>query len=439
MALLKNLRGRWGGIPYRPLRSGRLLFGRRSVWSPVTCCWALVWMLFIFMVEIAVFRLAVQRCVWPAQALQGTLDDADIFRLAIVADPQIIDQYSYKQSGAALALTEFYTDIYMIKSYRYLQKLQKPDAILFLGDLFDGGREWGDEQWSEELKRFRWIFKNSQDYDGQTLFMGGNHDFGFGNALLPHARDRYENAFSSANWAADLGNHTLISLDTLSLSSDNSSVRNASQLFLDQLADEVPQKPRVLFTHVPLYRKDLTYCGELRTANRGIYQGSGYQYQNLVVERLSSEILAKVKPIAAFSGDDHDQCTVQHTTGGRQVPEVGTFSWSMGNIYPSFGMVSLSRSASSDAGATTLDYGVCFLPAQIKIYIAYGVLLALTLLALPVQIRYISRRRVQYVLPSANTTPDTAPGILSGTFKTVAFVALVNIPFYALCLIISFF
>jgi hypothetical protein len=66
--------------------------------------------------------------------------------MAIVADPQIIDAYSYNQSpGLGLTLTEFYTDIYMVKSFYYLQKLHQPDAILFLGDLFDGGREWQDE------------------------------------------------------------------------------------------------------------------------------------------------------------------------------------------------------------------------------------------------------------------------------------------------------
>jgi hypothetical protein len=42
--------------------------------------------------------------------------------------------------------------------------------------------------------------------------------------------------------------------------------------------------PRMLFTHVPLYRPDLQYCGPLRHANRGLYQGHGYQYQNLVTE-----------------------------------------------------------------------------------------------------------------------------------------------------------
>jgi hypothetical protein len=221
---------------YQPVRSNSKQI-RQPFLRSVLCLWIAVWILFIFIAELGIFRWRVQSCAWPKDP-SWDATAADTFRLAIIADPQIIDEYSYDQSGAALALTEFYIDIYMIKNYRYLQKIHRPDAILFLGDLFDGGREWEDAQWYPEFKRFKRIFKPVKDYQGHILFMAGNHDIGFGNTLITSARDRFERKISPVNWAVDLGNHTLIALDTLSLSSSDPVVRNTSQSFLDQLAKE---------------------------------------------------------------------------------------------------------------------------------------------------------------------------------------------------------
>ena len=97
------------------------------------------------------------------------------------------------------------------------------------------------------------------------------------------------------------------------------------------------RNPRILLTHVPLFRPDDTPCGPLRNPNKPyIKQGAGYQYQSrrggaahttdlnltplftltvlflfltdLIVEPLSKFVLESVKPYLVFSGDDHDDC-----------------------------------------------------------------------------------------------------------------------------------
>lgn len=62
--------------------------------------------------------------------------------MAVIADPQLTDAYSYHQSGFALHLTQFYSDLYMQRAFAALQTSFQPNGILFLGDLMDGGREW---------------------------------------------------------------------------------------------------------------------------------------------------------------------------------------------------------------------------------------------------------------------------------------------------------
>ena len=63
-------------------------------------------------------------------------------RIAVIADPQIADYFSYGHSGLRLAAETFYGDLYMRRGFRHLQERLGPDAVLFVGDLFDGGREW---------------------------------------------------------------------------------------------------------------------------------------------------------------------------------------------------------------------------------------------------------------------------------------------------------
>jgi hypothetical protein len=101
----------------------------------------------------------------------------------VVADPQLTDAYSYNQSGVLLKLTEFYSDIYMKRNFRRIQARMQPKVLIFVGDLMDGGREWTDEQFHEELNRFLKIFK-LRDENMLVLGVAGNHDIGFGHTSI---------------------------------------------------------------------------------------------------------------------------------------------------------------------------------------------------------------------------------------------------------------
>ncbi|KAF9089783.1 hypothetical protein BGX29_011872 [Mortierella sp. GBA35] len=59
---------------------------------------------------------------------------------------------------------------------------------------------------------------------------------------------------------------------------------------------ETPNEPRILFTHVPLFRPETISCGKGREATQLILDRNGEQYQNMVNATLSREILRKIQP-----------------------------------------------------------------------------------------------------------------------------------------------
>lgn len=141
-------------------------------------------------------------------------------------------------------MTVFYTDLYLKRSYRYLQESLRPDATLFLGDLFDGGREWGTSEssspeqrykkygtgfWVKEYLRFSKIFLHpfskhvttsvAEPYGRRLLAsLPGNHDLGFAAGIQLPVKERFEAYFGPLNRIDIIGNHSFVHLDTVSLS-----------------------------------------------------------------------------------------------------------------------------------------------------------------------------------------------------------------------------
>lgn len=221
--------------------------------------------------------------------------------------------------------------------------------------------------------------------------MVGNHDIGFGNGAQLRLRERFERYFGNASYILETNyGYSFVIIDTVSLSSDNPEIREAA---LNVLEGPLPNAPRILMTHVPLYRSADVSCGPNRQKLNSIITDSyGYQYQNLISKELSDYILNKVKPIAVFSGDDHDYCKVTHEYSAEDKPAteitVPTFSMAQGVQYPGVIMLDLSNK-------NTLKSELCWLPSQIDIFIRYGYLFGFTLAVLIIYhiIQYTSSRK----------------------------------------------
>ncbi|KAA6415346.1 MAG: manganese ion homeostasis (Fr) [Lasallia pustulata] len=309
----------------------------------------LLWVIVLWWGERSVFRYSIAACDWDTW--ERWPEDATPHHVVLIADPQLVDPHTYPGRPWPLStLTVRYTDLYLRRSFSLLNKALHPDTVFFLGDLFDGGREWatrgsespeprykkyGEDFWLQEYGRFgRIFFRNwahHRDHQRHTqqnrkIITGlpGNHDLGLGIGIQRPVRARFNAYFGEGNAINIIGNHTFVSVDTLSLSAKgqldpttgrqgigydedpNADIWKPVEEFLNTvqekkarlLARELhlragspeypPQErtavglytaaarsppthdpamnslPTILLTHVPLYRVEGTPCGPLR-------------------------------------------------------------------------------------------------------------------------------------------------------------------------------
>ncbi|XP_065868107.1 uncharacterized protein C630.12 [Euphorbia lathyris] len=370
-----------------------------------------IWAVTLLYGEMFAFRLpSLWSCSWPHlhlshpsssnSTINGVGAPGDYVKVAVIADPQIMDKTSLHlpPKSSAMETAQFYTDLYMRRAFFLSIMPFKPDMILFLGDYFDGGPYLSDQEWQESLQRFRHIFgMNSEGRyaDMPVFYIPGNHDVGYTaiNSNRPEVVKRYEEKFGSRNFRFTVGKVEFIAVDSQTLDDrQRGNLSSDTWEFVTNVSKDVQLVPRVLLTHIPLYRRDNTSCGSHRGSeiiNQRISRSVGTQeisYQNYVTEESSSKLLELINPALILSGHDHDQCTVRHVSKSGKIIEhtVGTVSWQQGNLYPSFMLLSVSNSTNVNMSAPedALLSQLCFLPMQLHIYMWYLSLYILTIVTL---------------------------------------------------------
>ncbi|EAT88473.2 hypothetical protein SNOG_04713 [Parastagonospora nodorum SN15] len=392
----------------RPLAWQSYTAVRRADWSfrrwfTLANALVVLWWVVLYWGERGAFDGSIESCSWDRW--ENWEAGANPHRLIFVADPQLIDPHTYPGRPWPLnPLAYKYTDLYLRRTYSRLQTVLYPDTIFFLGDLFDGGREWStrttrspeeryrrydDNYWINEYRRFGNIFfKHWGDagmeprpgQPGRKLIssLPGNHDLGFARGVQVGVRNRFNAYFGDGNRIDVIANHTFVSIDSLSLND-----RNA------------------------------------------ISVSGGYQYQNVLNKEITVDVANKIGDIRyAFSGDDHDYCEVLHrsyASGGGGIREitVKSTSWAMGVRRPGVVLVSLwnpvdasgkPRSGSADA---TIRTKLCLFPDQIGTFIRYGMLFGLTFFLLAIRAALVTTGVLKPYTspPQPNILPTTAQDI----------------------------
>ncbi|KAH6821171.1 Calcineurin-like metallo-phosphoesterase superfamily protein [Perilla frutescens var. hirtella] len=322
----------------------------------------------------------------------------------------------------ALEVVQFYTDLYMRRAFLSSVLPFNPDIILFLGDYFDGGDRLSDDEWQESLGRFRHIFNLNMIQKNSNIkvyYLSGNHDIGYSafNSRKPEIIKRHEREFGARNFKVRIGEVDFIAIDAQTLDGhQRGDLTSSTWGFIKNTSKEISSTPRVLLTHIPLYRPDWTPCGSHRSSpiinqvnmlrSYHVDYALFFRYQNYVTKTSTNVLLDLIKPALVLSGHDHDQCTVTHTYNQGRATEhtLGTVSWQQGNLYPSFMLLSAKNSTVSDGKARDDDVytDLCFLPMQTHIYIWYLSLFAMTLVIIllwPANEVRISRKLGNLMVP----------------------------------------
>ncbi|CAK4616284.1 hypothetical protein LEN26_002339 [Aphanomyces euteiches] len=347
-------------------RQGRVGHGPFSLWRVrVPLLWAL-WVIAFTYGELAASRIALASCKW-------TPNDPKEYRLAVVADPQLTDFYSYKMEKQSwmLYLTEFYSDLYMRRHFQLLaRKPDPPHGVLILGDLFDGGRILTLEEHMAHRERFEWIFGGHPSI--QFWNMSGNHDVGIKQWNNERANALQRETFGLSQYSVVLGQVEVVVVDSIAMLSDNPIVAQEAIAFVQMFGSMKAKKqfPRLLFTHIPLFRPKGSDCGP-RRRKEPIAPGEGVSYQNVLSPQLTTLILNAIEPTHVFSGDDHSPCAYRHEQFNVTEDSLATFSWLQGERHPELTMLTLRGSPVSQAPSLM---ETCALPDQMLLYFGYGFL-----------------------------------------------------------------
>ncbi|CAI0399041.1 unnamed protein product [Linum tenue] len=354
--------------------SGRSPERKMKQYHKLTAVLCLVWMATILYGEMLAFWMpSLFSCSWPDRSPspigRKVSANDDYVRIAVLTDPQLMDRTSHPTlPKSLLGVAQFYTDIYMRRAFFASVLPMKPHVILFLGDYFDGGPELSDAEWQDSMHRLKHVFDldaKTRDRNVPVFFIPGNHDIGY-SSINSHNSEvvrRYEKEFGSRNFWFAIGKVEFIAVDAQTLDGNAiSDITSSAWKFVKNVSEGNDLMPKILLTHIPLYRPDNTYCGPHR----------------------KSPIINQV---LVLSGHDHDQCTVLHDSKSGPVREhtVGTISWQQGNLYPSFMLLSVADNSTGPSFSITeeaVKAHLCFLPIQTHIYIWYIVLFNLTILAL---------------------------------------------------------
>ncbi|KAL6996166.1 hypothetical protein U1Q18_006301 [Sarracenia purpurea var. burkii] len=239
---------------------------------------------------------------------------SDYVKVAVLADPQVMDRTSLHLPPKSLGLeiAEFYTDLFMRRAILASVLPFQPDVILFLGDNFDGGPILSDEEWQESLSRFRHIFNLNmleRSTNTQVYYLAGNHDVGYEafHSRMPEVIKRYEKEFRSRNYRFTVGKVDFIAIDAQTLDGNSQGqLTSATWDFVRNISKDVSLTPRVLLSHIPLYRPDRTYCGPHRSSpiiNQKVSRTNQNQeilYQNYITEKSSQYLLDMLRPVGSL-------------------------------------------------------------------------------------------------------------------------------------------
>lgn len=284
----------------------------------VTLLGVLSWFILYTIFQFIDPYVTISNCSFPRISNDIEYDsDISISKVLLIADPQLIDNHTYPgRISPLLKLSKFTVDNYIYKNYKSLINQLEPQTIIFLGDLLDNGRESTDEYYEGEYQRFIRIFVKPAIHKNIELITNipGNHDIGWSNGVTHHSYNRFIEHFGHPNKIIVKGNHDLILIDDLSISNTaDDEIAKPTKEFLNTLKDLKTKRTKILLSHVPLWRDpNVQTCGVFRESKKPFPISKGYQYQTVIDETESLEILRSVNAEIIFSGDDHDYCAVTH-------------------------------------------------------------------------------------------------------------------------------
>jgi hypothetical protein len=309
-----------------------------------------LWVPLVGFHEHLAYRLTSWSCTWPEL---GGSSSSPATHVAVIADPQLSDFTSYpafaRKGTWTLGLVERICDAYMHRAFRHAVLAKKPDHVLFLGDLLDGGWQTGDpDVFDKNAKRFERVFRwqaaaggghgdevsaasaasspsssspsaSSSAPKKHHLSVHGNHDVGYSahGEKFPSIQTRHEKRFGGSNYVVQIGGVDVIGVNAMALDGDEHGRQTKETWrFVDEIGKNKKNRPRVLVTHLPLARDSYhpNSCGPdrfgpvIQPRFRNSKKIGGVEYQDYLSPESTTRLLNATRPVLVLAGHDHDRC-----------------------------------------------------------------------------------------------------------------------------------
>ncbi|KAF0682732.1 Aste57867_25183 [Aphanomyces stellatus] len=315
---------------------------------------------------------AISSCSWAH-------GDPREYHLALVANIQLTDFYSrgLSKDSWTLGIAEFYSDMYMRRHFQRLARMpEPPNGAYIMGDIFDGGRVLSPAEHDQHRDRFDRIFGGHRRL--QFWNMSGNRDVGIDEWTSSDANKMHTETFGPTTEQIVLGHIELVVIDAAALLSNDQKRYEAALEFITEYGNSKKKRfyPRILLSHVPLYRPAGSDCGSRRPRHPHAPE-TGESYQHMLPAKLSAKILDAVEPVHVFSTDDVAPCTYRHPEFQNvQEDTLATFNWMLGERNPEITLVTLPGEPLSKG--LPIHVNTCILPDQLAIFHAYAWLAVVT-------------------------------------------------------------
>nr|XP_055037609.1 metallophosphoesterase 1-like [Misgurnus anguillicaudatus] len=132
--------------------------------------------------EYMIYYAVISQCSWP------DLDSHSDVRALFLSDTHLL--------GAIRGhwLDKLRREWQMERAFQTSLWLFKPEVVFILGDVFDEGKWSSAEDWEDDVKRFKQIFRHPSDTE--LVVLTGNHDIGFHYEMTQQKLERFERVFN---------------------------------------------------------------------------------------------------------------------------------------------------------------------------------------------------------------------------------------------------
>uniref|UniRef100_A0A7E4V1M6 Metallophos domain-containing protein n=1 Tax=Panagrellus redivivus TaxID=6233 RepID=A0A7E4V1M6_PANRE len=324
--------------------------------------------------EFLVYHVVISGCSWPES--HPTTSAVNTTRVMIVADTHLLGKWKGHW------FDKMKREWQMLRAFQAAITHLSPEAVFFLGDLFDEGAFSGIKDLETYANQFDYLFSVPK---GVKLFMvPGNHDIGHHYEMHPGRVDWFSQRYGMDATVSyvNLGGNHIILINSMALEQDGCRLCEDAELGIKELSKELEcsLKPDcnsklagaysrpVVMMHFPLFRPNDLPCNPDDDLMPEPSRSAAYKEAWDCLSNSSTNLILKaLKPRAFFGGHSHYSCSRWWSAPWHMWEyTLASFSW-RNNFGPSFLLVNLSPSE--------VNVHKCMMPNEITTFIVYALAL----------------------------------------------------------------